>query len=214
MRRSRLIRKALSVLPSISLLIAYLALYSLPSYASNFSVEVSHYTGAGGTGWKDGDSKTSRFLWPRDVTKDSKGNIYVIDTTGLRRIDQAGNTTTLWKNNVNGQIFCSMSIDKSDVTWLLDCNGTQVVRINSDGRLLGSIQVAPSGNYSWVKPGMGFLPSGNLLLPSYGQGKLIEVSASGEVKDFLSGSTNTGCGTTPRLLGLICPISVAVSDSS
>jgi len=106
-----------------------------------------------------------------------------------------------------------MAVDKSDVIWLLDCNGTQVWRIAGDGRSLGSIQVAPSGNYSWVKPGMGFLPSGNLLLPLYSQGKIVEVSANGEVKDFLTGSTNTGCGSTPRLLGLICPISVAVSDT-
>ena len=194
-------------------LVVLLPMFNVSHSRANFTVEVSHFTGSGGTGAGDGNSAQSRFLWPRDIVRDNKGNLLVIDSNGLRRIDQAGNTTTVWKHPISGQVFCSMAVDKTDVTWLLDCNGSQVWRITGDGRSLGSIQVAPTGTYSWVKPGMGFLPSGNLIMPSYAQGKILEVSPNGEVKDFLTGSTNVGCGTTPRLLGLICPISVAVSDS-
>ncbi len=59
------------------------------------SGEVSNFAGSGDFGFQDGPASAATFYAPTDLTIDSSGNLYVIDSDCIRKISPSGDVSTL-----------------------------------------------------------------------------------------------------------------------
>ena len=210
------LRKALLIF-----LIAFGVIFSLTGVASTSAattiVKVSHFGGIGGAGGTDGDIQVAQFANPQEVTFDQDDNAYVVDRNGIRKISSSGIVSSIYKfaQSMNGELYCSINIDKKDVIWIANCQGTSVIRISKSGSILNQISL-PSNN-SWMNAShsAGFLPDGRLLIPIWNQGKILAVAENGSFSDFYSSGANISCGgvTPNKTSATICPSSLAVSDT-
>lgn len=183
---------------------------------SNAEVTVSHFLGIGGMGKNDGDAKTAKFSRPADVVVDSKGNSFILDANGIRKIDSSNNTSTLYQFPLNGQnsFYCGLTIDKDSNFWFADCRRSTLYKVSNSGTLLKTINL-PYAQNSWMtlSPGVDALPDGSILVSVWLDGKIIKVSPDGNVSVFYQSSTNFPCNSYPKPAGTFCPVALTTTPN-
>lgn len=63
--------------------------------------KVTTLSGSGILGYLDGKATKAQFSWVEDMVADSKGNIYILDQSAIRRIDPNGEVITIAGNPVS-----------------------------------------------------------------------------------------------------------------
>lgn len=204
-----------TTLVAITLFLSHIALFVQSANAAD--VTVSTYAGQGGAGSADGGPTEAKFNFLRDIKYDDDGFSYAVDRNGIRKISSAGVVTTIYKfpGAPFGTSYCSINIDKKDVIWIVECNGSNVLRISKSGQILNSIAVSSSNGWIGYPHSTGFLPDGRLLVPVWYIGKIFAVSETGAVSVYFKNSIDVQCGgsSASRTSATLCPYSLAVSDA-
>ena len=179
-------------------------------------VTVSHFIGSGGMGDNDGTISTAKFSKPSDIAIDNQGNVYVLDSNGVRKIDKSNQVTTVYRSTmgINTTPYCGITVDKDSNIWFSDCRRSLLYKVSNDGNLLKTINI-PYAQTSWLtySPGVEALPDGSILLSLWYDGKILQVSPSGVISTFFQNSTDVNCGVNPKPTGLVCPIAITTTPS-
>lgn len=190
---------------------------SILSFASNaVDVTVNHLVGIGGMGSSDGSQNVAQFKYPSDVTIDPKGNIYVLDNNGVRKIDSSNNVTTIYKQSINsGTVFnCGITSDKDSNIWYTDCQKRFLYKLSTTGTLLQTISL-PYQQSTWMNgtPSLAAMPDGSILVTLWFDGKLLRVSPNGQVSIYYQNPTGSSCNSYPKPGGSFCPTGVTTSPT-
>ena len=201
----------------ISLILVSTLLFSLTGVpTASAEVTVSHFIGRGGMGSDDGAASVAKFNRPSDVAMDSNGNSYVLDNTGIRKIDSANRVTTIFKNQiVSGTSYCGITIDKNGDLWYADCRRSVLYKVSSSGTLIRTINL-PDPQSTWMSSmhGVAAMSDGSILVTNWFNGKIHKVSSEGSVSTYLQSPVVGNCNSYPKPTGIICPLGVAVSPSN
>lgn len=191
----------------------------VPTYiqpANAAEVTVSHFIGSGGMGDSDGDSSKAKFVRPSDVATDGKGNLFVLDNNGVRKINSANQVTTLFKPSLTGNStsYCGITVDKDSNIWFADCRRSILYKLNSSGSLIRTITL-PYPQSSWISnsPAVDALPDGSVLVAVWLEGKVLRITAEGAVNIYYQSNVNANCNTNPRPAGIFCPTALTTSPT-
>lgn len=200
-------------------LIAILALLlNLIFFAGTAHAEltVSHYLGVGGMGDSDGDSSSAYFNKPSDITVDSSGNMYVVDSNGIRKIDTNGKVSTLFKPSLgaNSTFYCGITLDKDQNIWFGDCRRSILYKVSNSGSLLKTINLPyPQNSWMSLAPSVDAMPDGSVLVAVWYDGKILKVLQDGSTSIYFQSKVIGNCNTYPKPAGLFCPTAMTVSPS-
>ena len=198
----------------------------------NCDVTVSTYAGSGTQGADDGASTVAQFYRPRGVAVDSKGNVFVVDSSNnrIRKIatdgtvsTYAGSTSGLTEGNISVAQFASpngIAIDHADNIYVADVANHRIRKITPEGEvstLAGSTSGFLNGNGSaarFASPyGVAVDKSGIVYVADTINHRIRKITPNGDV------TTLAGTGTTGFTNGIstvarfASPIGVAVNDS-
>jgi serine/threonine protein kinase, bacterial len=153
-------------------------------------INVSTLAGNGTDGYVDGPGGQAEFSAPRGLAVDGAGNIYVADSNNnrIRKIDPAGNVTTLAGNGIGGyrdgsggpdggaQFYMpsGVAVDANDNVFVADTGNELIRRIDSSGNVTtwaGIPMVQAFGDATdaleagFANPyGLGLMPNGGLVV--------------------------------------------------
>ena len=154
---------------------------------------VTTFAGDGTTGYQDGSATTAKFISPYTIAVDANGNLYVVDSNRIRKIDTAGNVSTVAGSGSSGYTdaqgtnaqFSSLSgitVDDNGNILVLDSN--YVRKIDSSGNVT-TLATFPFGGHKFLTVDT----SGNMFVTS--SNLIYKVDASGVITT-LAGSTSAG----------------------
>ena len=174
----------------------------------------------GGAAYLDGQGDTARFFYLKDITADSKGNIYVADGSTIRKITADGVVTTLaGKSGEYGyqdgtgsdarfKAAFSVVVDSQDNVFVYDLDSIRKITPAGIVTTLISFKVSdPNSPLNYYKedlytqpPNMVIDSKDNLYFQNLHQRIIKKVSPSGAVSDF-AGPGNTFIGGKPNNIG-------------
>ena len=121
---------------------------------------VSTIAGSGTSGFMDGNAATAQFNFPRGITVDDNGILFVADSENhrIRRIDTDGNVTTVAGTGTFGFIdgdaataqFRSpvgITVDDNGILFVADRNNHSIRRIDTDGNVS---TIAGTGTFGFI----------------------------------------------------------------
>jgi hypothetical protein len=162
---------------------------------------VQTFAGSGFSGHLDGQGTQTMFAGPTQIVADTSSNLYVLDGLLIRKITPGatvstfagggtgalpGYGTNVALGNPNVGTSSMMTIDHSNVLWLVYNNGNGLVRIRADG-------YATITNLSGLTPQSGIcVDSGNNIYFSTYTGNQIYCWRTNGVLQLFAGSGNGG----------------------
>ncbi|GAA0322129.1 hypothetical protein GCM10009087_35510 [Sphingomonas oligophenolica] len=186
---------------------------------------VTTLAGDGVAGFGDGPAKRARFNGPIGVAVDDKGQVYVADSYNdrIRVIAADGQVRTLAGQDApgfadgqgSGAAFdtpTGIAIDRHGVLVVADSGNDAVRRIDRDGRVSTLAHSDPKDGAGLLRGIVGLVPTwdGFAYLASYGRGRIVEMSPSGELRVLAGpGSTIQGNAAMP----MIGPAGLAIDRS-
>ncbi len=119
---------------------------------------VTTFAGTGQGGYTDGPATSAQFLAPVGLAQDAAGNVYVADADDnrIRRIDPAGNVTTLAGDGVHGHLdgpaatarfFApqGIALDAAGNLYIADGDGNRIRKLDPAGTVSTYAGVATAG---------------------------------------------------------------------
>jgi len=93
-------------------------------------------------------SEPEDFAEIRDMTRDSKGNIYLLDAAAnnIRRVDSREHITATWKvltdkEYDNKHLLRGIALNSKGDMYILESSGRRVIRLDSEGRRKGAYEI-------------------------------------------------------------------------
>jgi hypothetical protein len=119
-----------------------------PAFTYNTSTVISLYAGGAGQGTLDGALLTGQFNTPRGLTIDMNNNVYVADNYRVRKVDTAGNITTIAGQTTNGYANgAALTTASFEQVMTLACDPAGDMLYIADE---GSIRLLTGGNVSTI----------------------------------------------------------------
>ncbi|HEY9855800.1 MAG TPA: hypothetical protein V6D05_08705, partial [Stenomitos sp.] len=193
---------------------------------------VSTVAGSGIAGYADGTGAGAKFNGPSGVAMDASGSLYVADTFNqrIRRIDPAGNVTTLAGNGATGSINAvgtsatfwdpwGITVDTSGSLYVSDFQTNLIRKITQP-----SLTVTTFATTSLNGPsGLAIDSANSLIVANYFDSRILKVSPGGTVMPFAGtgtagfsgdgGPANTAQFNQPRAVAVDASDNVYVADT-
>ncbi|MCX7651602.1 MAG: OmpA family protein [Bacteroidia bacterium] len=184
------------------------------------SGEVSTYVGGRGEGFKDGGPDEARFLFPIAIVRDSKGNLWVLEsgnhalrkiTPQRRVITVAGTGYPGYRDGTGKQAMFNspvgLAIDSRDYLYVVDAGNRCIRRVSPDGNVSTYVELsfkgwtirgALSGGLSFATSGGGHGGGvavdheGNLYIADGGRHIVYQINAAQKTVEILAGTGRPG----------------------
>ncbi len=181
---------------------------------------VTTFAGTGQAGYADGPANTARFFGPIGLAQDAVGNVYVADTENyrIRKIDPAGNVTTLAGTGVRGHLDGpaatarffepqGIALDAAGNLYIADRAGNRIRRLTPAGMVSTHAGVAtagyldgPAATARFNAPvGVAVDASGDVYVMERGNERLRRIEARTGLVSTVAGTGVTGYQDGPAL---------------
>ncbi len=190
---------------------------------------VTTFAGNGSSGDVDGSggrNGTAEFVDPEGVAIDSSGNLYVADTLGnrIRKIDPAGNVTTLAGNGAHGFAdgtggpngtaeFAEpegLATDGQGDVYVADTANDRIRKIDPAGNVTTlAVDIGGSSGFD-IFTGVALDPAGNVYVAALDDDVIWKIDGSGNVTTLAGsgrGGSRDGQGTSATFNG---PLGIAI----
>ncbi len=182
--------------------------------------EVTTFAGGNGGGFEDGPRRQAQFLYPIAIVRDSKGNLWVLESGNhaLRKITPQGQVITVAGNGLpgykdgkgRGTQFNSpvgLAIDKNDNLYVVDAGNRCIRKITPTGEVTTFVslnfrgwtirgELAGGLSFSTMGGGHGggvaVDPDGNLYIADGGRHIVYQINAAEKTIEILAGTGRPG----------------------
>lgn len=163
---------------------------------------VTTVAGSGIFGYKDGSSNEAQFSHLNDMAIDKEENIYVLDNSGIRKINKNGYVSTFVKKEsflkLGSEFYSDIEIDNSNNIYLI-YGSHSILKINPNGELTifaGNPKINGFSDGNGINArfnsiyDMAIDKEGNIFVTDTGNDRVRKINKSGEVTT-LAGSDSS-----------------------
>lgn len=205
------------------------------------SGQVITIAGGNGPGFEDGPAKQARFFYPIAIVRDSRGNLWVLESGNhaLRKLTPQGKVVTVagngsfgYKDGVGRETAFNspvgLAIDKQDNLYIVDAGNRAIRRVTPEGhvstlvdlRFRGwTIRGSLTGGLSFATIGGGqgggvtVDPDGNLYIADGGMHCIYQVNVSQKTVEILAGVGRPGwIDGQGRLARFYEPVEITIGE--
>jgi len=196
---------------------------TLPSWLSlqNKAI-VSTFAGSGTKSSVDGIGTDASFDYPKGVAIDSSGNIYVAQTTSIRKITPSGVVSKFVENSDDSMYFTgALAIDSDDNIFFADSFHQKIFKVTQNGNITtfagsgtkGSTN-ATSDLAEFNQPmGVAIDSIGNVYVTDRLNNKIRKITPSGVVSTFAGSGTQGSADGTGDIAEFDWPVGIAIDSS-
>ncbi|AQS94908.1 hypothetical protein BXQ17_12820 [Polaribacter sp. BM10] len=161
----------------------FVSVTTLPSWLSfTNNSTVSTYAGNGNAAIVNGPLASSQFQFPRHMTIDNSGNMYIADSNIIRKISTLGEVTTFSSSGFNE--ITGIAVDASGNVFVSDEGNHNIKKITPSG----TVSTFVGSNLSYPA-GIAFDNLGYLYVVDRGNNMIKKVSPAGVVSAFAGSGT-------------------------
>ena len=160
----------------------------------------------------DGPVATATFTFITGVATDNTGNVFVTDGVRLRKINTAGQISTLWvfPGAVGGPVLTGLATDAAGVVYVLSLGGT-VYKITPDGT--ATIVIGPGGICAtlsyFAATGIALDATGNFYIAATSRNRIFRITPSC-VETTLAGGATDAAGSIDGTTNFSGPASLTL----
>jgi sugar lactone lactonase YvrE len=175
--------------------------YSIRKISASGSV--STFAGNGNSGFTDGTGTHARFVYPQGIAMDFQGNIYVADSSCIRKITPAGKVSTLAGTGISGyndgpgQVAQfnnarGLTLDSIGHVYVADYGNNRIRKITPQGIVSTLAGTGTAGYLDGIGTtakfngpgGIAMDSKGNLYVAEAGNNDIRKITVDGTVSNF------------------------------